>query len=453
MAMLVDPPLDPTMDLARPRAGAVDRWVRSVVVLAVLATLAVVVAFPRVMWARDASSLGLPRYWFENTLALGFVTAIVFAWLPSARGSRFVRLAVLLPVLQVALMLGTWLAWQLLKGGMPTAVDATPMFDKLPLRIVLPWLALAIGLGGFVVTRRRRHEWLHATVMIALVNLLLLGLWLPIASNEWNGESWNEWSQVELSLANPARMIAFILVPPFAGALVFTATAVRWPKLWRRNNLVVIALVLLALVIALACRQDATEIAAFVYVNFVHVMTSAALVTVLALIALGATLWIGNARAARGLERGALVGTITSSHPVAALELASWLRGLRATCDAFVVTTAFGDVPVPAGARVVMPAPLATTLLRTGESIPTLRPGDRVALGGFVRPPASGPFRESSAPIPGEGGVTVRRVGAGDERYGFAHVALDLWRPSIAYLVICVACALPGLAGLLSKQF
>jgi hypothetical protein len=453
MTMLVDPNVDPTMDLARPRAGSVDRWVRTVVVLAIAATLAVIISFPRVLWMRDHSA-DVSRFWFQNTLAIGFVTAVVLAWLPSARGSRYVRFAVLLPVLQVALMLGTWIAWQLLKDGMPMAVDSTPLLEKLPLRVVLPWLAVAMVAGGTLVARRRRRrEWLHATVMLSLVNLLLLGLWLPVASNEWNGEGWNAWSQVDAAMERPASMIAFVVVPPFVGALVFTATALRWPQIWRRNNMVVIALLAIGLLLGVACRQDVTEIGAFVYINFVHVITSAALVTVAALLALGLTTWIGNARATRTLERGALVGTISSTHPVASLELTSWLRGLRATCDSFTVTTAFGDVPVPAGARVVTPAPLSTTLLRAGESITTLRPGDRVALAGYVHTTSPGPFRATSAPIPGEGGITVRRVGAGDDRYGFAHVALDLWRPSVAYLVICVACALPGLAGLLSKQF
>ena len=62
-----------------------------------------------------------------------------------------------------------------------------------------------------------------------------------------------------------------------------------------------------------------------------------------------------------------------------------------------------------------------------------------------------GPFRQTSAPIPGATGITVGRVS--DERYGFTHVALDLWRPSIAYLLICVAIAAPALAALFSKQF
>ena len=113
-----------------------------------------------------------------------------------------------------------------------------------------------------------------------------------------------------------ATVGALIIVPPFVGAVVFAATALRWPQLWRRNNGFVIALVLLGLVLGVAYRQDVTEIGAFVYVNFVHVITSAALVTVLALVALGLSMWIGNARATRSLERGALVGTITSTHPV-----------------------------------------------------------------------------------------------------------------------------------------
>ncbi|MBA3498982.1 MAG: hypothetical protein M4D80_01050 [Myxococcota bacterium] len=449
--MLVDPNVDPTMDLARPRAGSVDVWVRTVVVLAIAATLAVIISFPRVVWMRDHSA-NLPQFWFQNTLAIGFVTALVLAWLPAPRCSRFVRFAVLLPVLQVALMLGTWITWQLLKVRMPMAVDMTPLFEKLPVRVVLPWLAVTMIAGGTLVARRRR-EWLHATVMMSLVNLLLLGLWLPIASSGWSSESWNAWSRIDAVIERPASMVAFVVVPPFVGALVFTATALRWPQLWRRNNMIVVTLLVIGLVLGIACRLDVTEIGAFVYINFVHVLTSAALVAVAALLALGLSTWIGNARATRRLERGALVGTISSTHPVAALELTSWLRGLRATCDAFTVTTAFGDVPVPAGARVVMPAPLSSTLLRAGESIATLRPGDRVALAGYVHTTSPGPFRATSAPIPGADGITVRRVGSGDDRYGFAHVALDLWRPSVAYLVICVACALPALAGLLSDHF
>jgi len=451
MAMLPDPELDITMDLARPCAGRVDRWVRCVVVLAVIATLAVFVAGPRAVWDRDAETVGLSRFWFHNTLAIGFIAALVLACVPSARGSRYVRVAVLLPVVHVIAMLGTWLAWQLLRVRMPASVDATPLFETLPVRIVLPWLVFAIAVGARLVARRRRREWLHAAVMLSLVNLLLLGLWLPVAANEWNGEGWEAWDTLERAVASPARMIAFVVVPPFAAALVFTATALRWPQIWRRNSLVVFALLLVALVLAIACRRNVTEIGAFVYINFIHVIAAAALVTVASLVALGAAVSIGHVRGRNMLRYGALEGTITSTHTIALLELTSWLRGPRASCNAFAVTTAYGDVPVPAGAHVVAATPLSSTLLRNGEAVPTLRAGDRVALAGYVHATSDGPFRASSAPIPGATGITVGRIS--DERYGFTHVALDLWRPSIAYLLICVAVALPALAALLTEQF
>jgi len=453
MSMLANPnPHDPTLDLARPREGSVDAWVRCVVVLAVGCTLAVLFSGPRVVWMRDAHTVGLPRFWFENTLAIGFLSTLVLACLPSARGSRYVRIAVLLPVVQMVTLLVSWIAFQVLRSRMPIAVDATPLFETLPVRVVLPWMALAIGVGARIVARPRRREWLHATVMFALVNLLLLGLWLPIAGSEYAGHGYFVWDKVERALQHPTSIVAFIVVPPFIGALVFTATALRWPTIWRRNGGVVFALLLLALIVGIMCRRDVDEVGAFVYLNFIHLISAAAILTVTAIAVLGASIWISNARGRRRLdEPGVLTGTITSTHSIALLELTSWLRGPRPACDAFHVSTSFGEVPVPAGARVVAPTPLATTLLRGGEAVKTLEPGDRVALAGYVRSSTDGPFRATSAPIPGAAGITVGRVG--DERYGFTHVALDLWRPSVAYLLICVAVALPGLAALLTKQF
>jgi hypothetical protein len=183
------------------------------------------------------------------------------------------------------------------------------------------------------------------------------------------------------------------------------------------------------------------------------VLASAALVTVAAIVALGVTMWISNVRGRRRLEydHSILAGTITSRHTIAICELAGWLRGLRHTCNPFNVITAYGEVPVPAGVQVVTTTPLSSTLIRDGEAVQTLRCGDRVVLHGYTHATGDGPFRRSSAPIPGATGITVGRTG--DERYGFTHVALDLWRPSIAYLLICVAVAAPALAALFSKQF
>jgi hypothetical protein len=443
---------DPTLDLARPREGRVDIWVRVVVVAAIASTLVVLLSAPRVVWERDRETIGIDRFTFENALAAGVMTLLALVLLPPGRGSRFVRLAVALPVIQIVVMLAAFVAWTVLAHRMPSAQDATPLLEKLPVRVVLPWLALATGAGGWLAARKRRRERLHAVVMLALVNLLLLGLWLPMASNVWNGHGSRAWEQIAHALDTPNGMIVFVLVPPFVGALAFTATALRWPQVWRRHSAGVIALLLLALFIGVAMRREVSELGAFIYLNFVHVIAASALVAVASITVLGISTWVGNARARALLEQpGVLVGTILSRHPIAILELTSWLRGPRPACTAFVVETPYGEVPVPAGARVVAPTPLATTLLRTGEIVQVLKPGDRVALAGYVHARSGEPFRATSAPIAGATGITVGRLD--QERDGFSSVGLDLWRPSVAYLLILVALLLPALAALLSKQF
>jgi hypothetical protein len=440
---------DPTLELARPRAGQCDVWVRIVVALAVAATFAILISAPRLVWDRDGSTVGISKYWFDNALALGVAAVLALACL--VPGPRFVRLAVTLPIAQVLAMLAALAAWTVLSPRMPSAQEATPLLANLPPRIVLPWLAALIAGGGYLIARPRRREALHAIVMLTLVNLLLLGLWLPFASNVWNGEGWRAWEQIEHALDHPRKMIAFVVIPPFAAALAATATMLRWPAVWRRNTPVVVALVILAVATGTMIRTDVSEIGAFIYLNFVHVLAASGLVAVAAITTLGIATWVGNARARTVLDQpGVLVGTITSRDPVALVEVTSWLRGPRHACDAFVVVTAHGEVPVPAGARVVAPTPLATTLLRRGEVIHTLKPGDRVALAGYVQARSGEPFRATIAPIPGADGITVGRIG--DARYGFSHVGLDLWRPSVAYLLILVAATLPAIAALLSKQ-
>lgn len=258
---------DPTLDLARPREGKVDVWVRLVVVAALVCTLAVLISAPRVIWQRDAETIGIPRFWFHNALALGAATLLALACVVPARGSQFVRLALVLPVIQVLGMLAAWAAWSFLKHRMPSAQDSTPLLEKVPVHIVLPWIAFAIGGGGWLVARKRRRETLHAIVMLALVNLLLLGLWLPLASNVWNGHGWRAWGETEHALDTPNGMIVFVVVPPFVGALAFTATALRWPQIWRRNSGVVIALLLLTLLVGVAIRREVSEIGAFIYLS------------------------------------------------------------------------------------------------------------------------------------------------------------------------------------------
>jgi hypothetical protein len=110
------------------------------------------------------------------------------------------------------------------------------------------------------------------------------------------------------------------------------------------------------------------------------------------------------------------------------------------------MTTGAGDVPIPGGAW-IGPLSTTTTQLRTGESVSTLRRGDRVVVTGLVSRPAerdgAHPFRSAPVLIAGPGGISVAH--ARDERYGFSNVAIALWRPCVAYLAILIAIGVPSL--------
>lgn len=443
---------DPSMDLARPREGQVDVWVRVVVTLAVVCTLVVLFAAPRLVWMRGRHELGFSLFWFHNALGLAASAVLVLACVWPGR-SRFVRLAIVLPILHAFAMIAAAIAWALLADRMPLAQDTAPLLERIPIRIVLPWFAIATGFGGWLVARTHRREALHGIVMFALAHLLTLGLWLPLASTVWNGRGFIAWQQIQHALDAPANVFVFVVVPPFVAAITFTASALRHPLLWRRATKVIGAGLVLALGIGIVLRSQVTEIGAFLYVNFVHVLAAVGFIAVAGLAALAVATWIGTARARAVVERpDAVIGVITSTHPIARVEVTSWLRGLRQICDGFVVETVLGELPVPPGARVVSPVPLASTLLRRGEVIQTLKPGDRIALTGFVHVKRDDlPHRASIAPIPGADGITVGRIG--DERPSFAHVGLELWRPAVAYLIILVAVTLPAFAALLSKKF
>jgi hypothetical protein len=109
------------------------------------------------------------------------------------------------------------------------------------------------------------------------------------------------------------------------------------------------------------------------------------------------------------------------------------------------VTSARGDIAIDTGADVAMPIPQMSTHLAVGESMELARAGDAVVVAGLVPPPSDHPFRDSVALVPGPSGVIVGDPGR--PLRGFANVALAMWRPCLAYLVIVIAVASIGLLG------
>jgi hypothetical protein len=130
------------------------------------------------------------------------------------------------------------------------------------------------------------------------------------------------------------------------------------------------------------------------------------------------------------------------TEPALGFEITSWLRGPRTVQRSFAISTPAGTIPV-SGAHLVAVLPAATTQLEVGECIAVLRPRDRVVIAG-TGTATGAPFRSSAAPLAGELYVAAADRAA----VGFSHVALAMWRPAVAYLLIVVAVAIPALAAL-----
>ena len=201
-------------------------------------------------------------------------------------------------------------------------------------------------------------------------------------------------------------------------------------------------MLLIGWIVAIVMRRYASDLAAVVYVNFVTWLLAAAAAAVAAITALSVATFIAGRRRRAGAwqqHTGRLAGE--RGELIAGYEITSWLRGPRAITSACEVVTARGTIPVPAGAQLVAPLPLATTLLRIGERIAVLRGGDEVALGGYEQHATGQPFRDSGAPIPIDGGALIGPTDTGSA----GQLALVAWRPCIAYLVIIVVVAVPAL--------
>lgn len=438
----------------RPRAGELAPWVRVAVAVASVLGVLVVAASAAQLWKVEGAHTGFDRAWFHTAPPVYMVLALTLVFLPGGSVSRFVRLAVALPVLHAIAMLVA-LVW-VPRLGMPMLGERTPMLDTVPPGVAFVGLlgltiALAVTLG--------RRDWIHAFVTIALANLLLLGLWLPIAAGLWalpamdrSGMVDESWPHAFALVANPPALLITVVMPPLVVASAYAAISLRRPELARRMRVPICALVILVFALAIFRRLDGSAGRFLIYDNFVHVLLAAVMVAIVATVTLALSTWLASRRASRRLavERsraGVIAGE--DREVVACMQITSWLRGPRIWTRDFVARVGDLELVVPAGARLAAEVPLVSSVMRTGEAIAVLGRGDRVKLGGFVeRELGEDPFRSTTVTVPGPAGIVI---GGERETTPWQSMGLTAWRPSVAYLLILTAVGIPALAGLAGR--
>jgi hypothetical protein len=427
-------------------AGSLRLWVRAVIAGAWLLTFALAIVVGCLVWRNAPCVCHRDPFWYRSLPALIVGGIFLLAALPPARMTRWIRAAVGLPFAQAAAVLAAWWLWRILEATQPEpwqpapSGPTLPLADAFPLGLVVAGLVIAYAAVAGVVARR--HERLHAAVMLALTNLLLVGLWAPIASRIGIGAaSTTEFAAVDQHLG----WIGVLLVaPPFLGAVGFTALRFR-----RRHvpSIYLSAAVLFALFAAtLVASVSRTRVEDYAVGQFIHVLVAVGLVAVGTMGMLAAALTIDAVRARGRLARG-LTGVVHCADPVVGMvQIASWLRGPLQRVAPFAIVTAHGEIPVPAGARWAGPLPASTTRLRMGDADVVLRRGDVVTASGFVESAHTDPFRSARAWLP-DGDIWVGRV---DDAAAPANVGLALWRPAVAFLAIVIAIGVPALVAAVS---
>jgi hypothetical protein len=433
------------LSLTRQPAGQLPPWVRVVIALGCIVSFASVTIGSQLLWDQLPSWVDLGYFRYGLTFYISFW--ILVSYFPPWPMSRAMRVAVLLPVAHAVMIACSWPVWQAVARYVRDADATTSFATQFPLVTVVACTAVAFGVIAWALARRRSGEWIHGFAMLSLAQLLVLGLWIPIACSAWPGGLGEWWSASEPLLADAGSRIAFIVAPPTVVAIGFTVIALRRPAWLVASHGALGAAVGLLMLVAIATRMDASGRVMLLYSNFVPVLLAAALVAVLALVVLGSVTWwrgwsMHRTFSARDRRGGNVVKD--GDEPAIGLEITSWLRGPRVVQRPFSVSTSVGTLPVR-GAHLVAAIPAATTQLRIGERLAVLKGGDDVQLAGHGDD-AGSPFRTSAAPLADDMFVAPASL----DKSGFPSVALVMWRPCVAYLLIVSAIAVPALAALLA---
>lgn len=427
--------LDPVMML-RAGPGTLPAWARWTIGIASIVTV-VAIALGGSLVTGELAWEQRTSFWLGEGIAIvaGLVIAGVF--LPPAKLSRFLRLAVMLPVIHAGLVVLAWNVWADAASHLGRHSDGRAFAAWFPFWPTMVLSGVAMFAACVLVARRR--ECLHALTTLTLSTLLLVGLWMPIVAALTGDNGW--WTGRATLLPHPVRAAMFVAIPPFAAATAFTYVSLRREMV---SSKIIVAVLF---VVALGVRAGASAAAMVVYANFVPILLVAMLLAAGSLVAFAFITVARGIRARRMfVARERMVGVVdrADAGPVIAIEIASWLRAPRVIQRPFAIATSGGTIPV-SGAELVAPLPAATTLLARGETLGIIHGGDPVVVSGHARD-VSDPFRSSAAPLSGE----LRIAPADVERAGFTSMTLAVWRPAVGYLLIVTAVAAPGLAALLS---
>ena len=439
--------------------GSLAPRVRWLIACACLVTLWITYDGLLSMWDMAAFATKRDRFMFTSGVTLTIAAAIAIAFVPGFRVSRFVRVAVLLPVIHLAAIFAAAVLWSLLRDDVSRALGEWDDFGR---RVPSPvWLVpgFCALYASAILIKRRHGEWAHAAVMLALCFLLVLGLWLPFLSNlsvetahhdayyGWNRTKYEfgpfkffGWEASRM-LLTPRQFVLAAVGPSALVAIGFTLLAFRRPRAltaWRRTirNLVVVGLIV-AVFGALTLSHAGWRL----FLESSYLTLTAAVLVIGSLLVLTLATWLRSALAHhRFASLPHHTGTIAREEdaPVARFEITSWLRGPRLAVRSFVVTTPQGELPIH-GADLLLPLPKRTTSLDVDQHVDVLEPGDRVVIAGQSRS-HDGPFRGLDATD------AAMIAGRDARRYRFSDVALVVWRPAVAYLAILVAVALPPLS-------
>jgi hypothetical protein len=411
-----------------------------------------------IWWAPNTSWVAPHRsaFWYSNGLALWACVTIALAWRPRFSLPRLLRVAVLLPLIQLVAIVFAARLWLALDGDMATWIAQNNYDEFNRPNVVLPDLSV-IGLGFAAVValgvmiKPKRGEWAHATVMLSLALLLLVGLWLPLLSRF--GIEPKEVGSHPYTFFEPgyrfdaSTFAAYVVIPPAIVATLFTAFVFRAPRLFARWRIGIRKLTIGLLVLAICFALALPDKAWLLYLESTYLVMIGVVLAVLSLAVLAAATWLGSLWTHYRLSKLPVIeGTIEEDGdgPIARFEITSALRGPRLVARSFVVTTPAGKLPI-SGSPLIANVPTATTALEVGEHAEVLEPGAKVVVAGRTHAADDHPFRGSDA-------TEVALVAAANlQRYRFRDVVLVVWRPAVAYFAILIAVALPGLAIFLTE--